>query len=224
MLIFDKVEIRNNISIDFIFDLLQEWGGEPIYADTGLISTTICHNPPGEGSRKLYYYENSGLFRCYTGCENATFDIFDLAIKVFDIQFNKVIDLNDSVRYIASRLGFLGRVEIIDNEEKLEDWSVLANYDRVQSIELMDKPSATLKEYDKDILNNFNYSLKIRPWLNEGISQQVIDFAKIGFYPGGDAITIPHFDINDRFIGLRGRVLGEEEGEMYGKYRPLKIN
>ena len=45
----------------------------------------------------------------------------------------------------------------------------------------------------------------------------------IGFYPGGDQITIPHFDINGRFIGLRGRTLCKEEGERFGKYRPLKV-
>lgn len=45
----------------------------------------------------------------------------------------------------------------------------------------------------------------------------------IGFYPGGDQITIPHFDANGRFIGLRGRTLCKEEGERYGKYRPIKI-
>ena len=84
MLVFDKSEIRSNISIDNIFDLLQEWGGDPEYSEFGILSATICHNAPGEGSKKLYYYENSGLFRCYTGCD-ASFDIFELTIKVFDI-------------------------------------------------------------------------------------------------------------------------------------------
>ena len=46
----------------------------------------------------------------------------------------------------------------------------------------------------------------------------------IGFYPGGDQITIPHFDANGRFIGLRGRTMCVEEGEKYGKYRPVVIN
>ena len=46
----------------------------------------------------------------------------------------------------------------------------------------------------------------------------------IGFYSGGDQITIPHFDIQGRFIGLRGRCLCQEEAERFGKYRPLKIN
>ena len=81
MLVFDKSEIRSSLSLDNIFDLLQEWGGDPEYSEFGILSATICHNAPGEGSKKLYYYENSGLFRCYTGCD-ASFDIFELTIKV----------------------------------------------------------------------------------------------------------------------------------------------
>ena len=81
-----------------------------------------------------------------------------------------------------------------------------------------------MKEYDDEILNRFNYGVKIRPWLDEGISQEAMDQARIGFYPGGDQITIPHFDSTGRFVGLRGRTMCEEEGKLFGKYRPLKIN
>jgi hypothetical protein len=66
--------------------------------------------------------------------------------------------------------------------------------------------------------------VKITPWLREGITQAALDQAKIGFYPGGDQITIPHFDKDGRFIGLRGRTVCAEEGELYGKYRPMRIN
>ena len=84
MVVFDKLKIREALTSENIFDLLQEWGGEPEYTNFGILSTTICHNKPGEGSKKLYYYENSGLFRCYTGCDSS-FDIFELIIKVYDI-------------------------------------------------------------------------------------------------------------------------------------------
>ena len=222
MLIFDKDEVREKLELDDIFNLLQEWGGEPEYSSFGILSSTICHNEPGEGSRKLYYYENSGLFRCYTGCDDI-FDIFQLAIKVFSIQHNKEMDLNDAVRYIATKHGFGGRLE--DTEDiDLEDWEILSNYDRIQSIELNENKNVILKEYEKDILDRFNYKVKITPWLNEDITQETLEKAMIGYYPGGEQITIPHFDINGRFIGLRGRTLGQEEGELYGKYRPLKIN
>src|SRR5699024_3116536 len=33
----------------------------------------------------------------------------------------------------------------------------------------------------------------------------------------------PHFDVNNRLIGIRGRALSDEEAERFGKYRPLKI-
>jgi hypothetical protein len=84
--------------------------------------------------------------------------------------------------------------------------------------------SIVLKEYENDILKRFNYSVKIGPWLREGITQAALDQAQIGYYPGGDQITIPHFDKDGRFIGLRGRTMCAEEGELYGKYRPMRIN
>lgn len=223
MLIFDKSEIRNKIELDNIFDLLQEWGGDPEYTNFGIISTTICHNLPGEGSKKLYYYENSGLFRCYTGCDSS-FDIFELTIKVFNIQHNRKLDLNDAVRYIAARLGYGGRLEDAPDNEELIDWKILSNYDRIQNVEIGKVKHIQLKEYDKSILDRFNYNLKITPWLDEGISQEVIEYNKIGYYLGKDQITIPHFDINGRFIGLRGRSISELDCDLYGKYRPMYIN
>ena len=76
MISYDKSEVREALTIDDVFSLLQEWGGDPEYTDFGLISATICHNEPGEGSRKLYYYENTRLLHCYTGCAESSFDIF----------------------------------------------------------------------------------------------------------------------------------------------------
>ena len=102
MLVFDKVKIREALTDENVFDLLQEWGGDPSRDTFGYVSATICHNPPGEGSRKLYYYENTGLFRCYTGCD-CYFDIFELTAKVAQIQWHKEFDLNDAVRWIAQR-------------------------------------------------------------------------------------------------------------------------
>ena len=219
MISFDKSKIKESLSTENIFDLLNEWGGDPEYTDFGILSTTICHNVPGEGSRKLYYYENSTLFKCYTGCDS-TFDIFELAMKVFDIQKRREMDLNDAVRYVAARFGLSG--EYAEEEDVSEDWKLLDNYDRMAEIEVKDY-SVCLKEYDATVLDKLNYSLKLLPWLDEGISQQVIDEARIGYYPGADMITIPHFDKDGRFVGLRGRAMAQDEVERFGKYRPIKI-
>ena len=222
MLVFDKLKIREALTTENIFELLQEWGGDPSRDVFGYVSATICHNPPGEGSRKLYYYENTGLFRCYTGCDSY-FDIFELVTKVAKIQWDKDFDLNDAVRWIAQKFGFSGDHENRPEDEDLDDWKYLANYERIQDIVLKDN-SIVLKAYENDILERFNYTVKIGPWLREGITQDALNQARIGYYPGGDQITIPHFDKDGRFIGLRGRTVCAEEGERFGKYRPMRIN
>lgn len=219
MISYDKSKIKESLSTENIFDLLVEWGGDPEYTDFGVLSTTICHNLPGDGSRKLYYYENSTLFKCYTGCDS-TFDIFELAIKVFDIQHNRELDLNDAVRFIAARFGLSGKT--IEDDDTPEDWKFLDNYDRLAEIEVKDY-SVCLKEYDPIILQRLNYEVKLTPWLDEGISQNVINEAQIGYYPGADMITIPHFDAGGRFVGLRGRALAQDDVDRFGKYRPIKI-
>ena len=222
MLVYDKLKIREALTSENIFDLIQEFGGDPSRESFGFLSATICHNAPGEGSRKLYYYENTGLFKCFTGCDEY-FDPFQLVIKVAKIQWDKEFDLNDAVRWVAQRFGFSGDHENRPGDEKLDDWKYLANYERIQDVVVKDN-SIVLKEYEPEILTRFNYDVKIGPWLREGITQAALTQAQIGFYPGGDQITIPHFDKDGRFVGLRGRTVCAEEGELYGKYRPMKIN
>jgi hypothetical protein len=105
MLSYDKEEVKNELTTENIFELLQSWGGDPEYTNFGIISDTICHNPPGVGSHKLYYYSNSKFFNCYTQCENSVFDIFDLVIKIMEIQQGVKYNLNDAVIMIATRFG-----------------------------------------------------------------------------------------------------------------------
>ena len=222
MIDYNKTDIKESLHLDQIFELLTDWGGEPEYTSFGILSATICHNEPGEGSRKLYFYENSGLFQCYTGCQGF-FDVFELVIKVAEIQWKQDFDLNDAVRWIARRFGLSGKAIDEPDEDAIEDWIYLANYDRIEDISIK-KQNITLKEYDDAVLNYLNYSVKITPWLKEGINEEAMRKARIGFYPGNDQITIPHYDAEGRFIGLRGRTLCKEDAERYGKYMPVKIN
>lgn len=220
MLVFNKTEIRDALTLENVFTLLQEFGGDPEYTIFGIISATICHNEPGAGSKKLYYYANTSLFQCYSNC--GSFDIFDLVRKVVSIQKHLNYDLNDAVRWVAQKFGFTGRIEEAP-EEGREDWDIFAAYERLQLVEVKEN-QIVLPEYDANILSNFNYNVIIGPWLDEGIGLEAMRQAKIGYYAGGDQITIPHFDQNNRFIGLRGRTLSKEDGERYGKYRPIRVN
>ena len=219
---YNKTEIRDSLTLDNIFDLLQEWGGDPEYTTFGILSSTICHNPPGEGSRKLYYYENSGLFKCYTDCDCA-FDIFELTIKVALIQSNRNMDLNDAVRYIAYKFNIVGST-IEEDDVGLLDWQYLNNYDKISEIDIK-KQEVKLKEYDQTIANNlWACGCRIGPWLKEGISQAAIDHNHIGYLFSTDQISIPHYDKDGRMVGLRGRTMCKEDAERFGKYRPIKVN
>lgn len=224
MIDYNKKSIRDQITREQVFDLLEEFGGDPQYSSEAIISKTICHNGYGEGSYKLYYYFNTSLFHCYTGCEEPSFDIFELIIKIFQNQQNKVLDLNDAVRYVAYKCGIEGSIVNLNNKDTIqEDWKVFNNYDRIAELENKDY-HVKLKTYDAEILNRFNYKIKISPWLKENISQEAMDYNRIGFYPGGDQISIPHWDIDNNLIGIRGRSLCQEDCDRYGKYRPLYIN
>lgn len=217
---FDKQQVRNLLTTEQIIELLEEWGGLPEVRKDAIVCRTICHNEPHEGSHKLYYYNNTKLFQCYTNC--GSFDIFELTQKVFKIQKNQDIDLNDAVRYISIRFGFEGTAEDRENQKE-EDWEIFAKYAQLSQIEIKEY-RAVLPEYDSKILSNFDHKIKIGPWLDEGITQQVLDYAGICYYHGHDQIVIPHYDINNRLIGIRGRTLSKDEAERYGKYRPILVN
>lgn len=219
---YDKKAIREELSIDDYFQLVTEWGGNPEFTPFGFISDTICHNPPGEGSRKLYFYENSDLFKCYTDCDCA-FDIFELTIKVAQIQSNRKIDLNDAVRYLATKFNIV--IALDDTEDiGLADWQYLIAYDKINDIPTANQVPQ-LKEYDKHILEplaiNPNY---LTPWINDHIKPEILTHAQIGYNFSTDQISIPHFDKDGRFIGLRGRTMVKEDAERFGKYRPMIIN
>lgn len=214
---YDKNELKQQLELEQIYDLIEVWGGEPEYSDNGLISQTICHNLPGEGSRKLYYYTNTQLFHCYTGCIEPSFDIFDLCIKVMKNQKNLKWELYDAMDYIACYFGFQGQ-ELNDTVE-LPDWDVFKRHD-IQKQQLI---IPQLKIYDATILKRFAYP-RIYRWEKEGISPEVNRNNLIGYYPGGEQITIPHFDINGNLIGIRGRYLADEDANKFGKYKPLYVN
>lgn len=216
---YNKDELKQQLELSQIYDLLELWGGEPEEIDGGLISRTICHNPAGEGSRKLYYYENTKLFRCYTGCIEPTFDIFDLAIKVAKNQKDVKWELYDAMCFIADYFGFEGEQQE-EKEEELADWSVFSRH-KHDEVKLPNK--VILPEYNPIILTRFAYP-RISSWEEEGIKPEIARQNIIGYYAGGEQITIPHFDEDGRLIGIRGRYLSDENADRYGKYRPLYIN
>lgn len=221
---YDLLEIKEQITDEQIFEVLAEYHAEPINKNGIIIAKTICHNDINnlaDASHKLYYYTNTKLFHCYTGCAEPSFDIFELVNKI-ESRTHEDWSLPKSVAFIAEKFGFVKQQYHDDTPiESIKDFELLARYDRINNIDL-NTQEIELKTYDGGFLKNLPRP-KIEPWLNEGISQEVMDNVGICYDPKNCGIVIPHYDINGNLIGIRERTLIQEQAEKYGKYMPAKI-
>ena len=84
------------------------------------------------------------------------------------------------------------------------------------------KRDIVLEEYSKGILEVFVKEYPMQ-WIEEGIKKEVMDKYNILFSISQNKIIIPHYDIDNRLIGIRGRSLNEDEIEAGCKYMPVKI-
>ena len=211
----NRQDIINSITLEDVKNFLESLGVEQIemYEDKGyLICPTICHNPIHEAeSMKLYWYQNNKIFRCYTECSEAM-SIFKLYQKFIFINYHENIDLFEAEQYVKQCLAHL----IITRPKARNLYSIDLEKYKVNNI------IPTLQEYPKGVLDYFiNY---YHPsWLKDGISLEAMKKFHIGFLINQNKITIPHFDINGRLIGIRGRSINPEDIENFGKYRPIQI-
>lgn len=215
---YDKDKIKNSLTIEQVFDLVKYFGGEPSIRGDVIVSQTICHNYPGEGSYKLYYYSNTRLFRCYTDCAS-TFDIFELTSKVKTREDNKECALPKAIDFVANFFGF--SPDYIEDSDNLDDWKIFDRYDRIKEINI-DKQEMVLEEYDAGFLKNLPRP-RIIPWEEDGISKETMDAFDICYEPSRQCIVIPHYDAFGRVVGIRQRTLSDEQAHKYGKYMPLKL-
>ena len=228
-------DLKNNLSIDQIFNFLADAGGEPQMHGDIIISRTICHNPPGLGSFKLYYYDNTKLFKCYTACPENSFDIFELALKIKRLAGEQIVywskdaiqtsrpwDLPDAIRYVAIYYGLEAPEEKFSEKRiELQDWQIFSKLE-AKKLQKNRNQIVSLKVFKDDFLKNMPQP-KIIPWEKEGITQDIMKVHNICYDPKNQGIIIPHYDINNNLIGVRERTL-IKENEIYGKYIPATIN
>lgn len=207
----DYQKIINELQDKDVINLLLNLGADR-YKETedAIIFPTICHNAdPSEASMKLYYYKNTKLFYCYTA--DGGMSIFKLLEHIYqtrEIEFEWYNDIYLPILNCTVTKGVQGfkssRPELLKN--KFER--------RKRKIEL---PS-----YQEGVLDVF---VKEYPsqWLEEGISKNAMDKFNIKFSISQNKIIIPHYDIDDRLVGIRGRALNSWEVENIGKYMPVQI-
>ena len=206
-------DIIDSITLDDVRVFLESLGVDQIavYEDKGyLVCPTICHNPLDEAeSMKLYWYQNNKIFRCYTEC-NEAMSIFALYQKVMQINYHKV-EFEEAVDYVKK---CLKNIKVSHKKRYKPD----VDFEQYN----FDSEIPKLTEYPKAMLSYFlPYYHPL--WLRDGIKPEVMDKFSIGLWNAENKITIPHFDIDGRLIGIRARTLDPEEAKEYGKYRPVQI-
>ena len=218
----DKVALLETLSAKDIIDsltlidvknFLESLGVDQIEVNIEkqiLICPTICHNPLHEtASMKLYWYQNNKIFHCYTEC-NEAMTIFQLYQKYMALNYYNVTlaEAEDYVKQFLQHIIIAPKITnaFQENTEKYQFSTVLP----------------TLPEYPRVALDCFTHYYH-PTWLREGITTDVMDKFQVRFSLAQNKIIIPHFDLQGRLIGIRGRTLNPEEAELYGKYRPVQV-
>lgn len=207
----DFQELRENIPHEFIYNWLEEHNAEPTWAEDNGVevinSITICH---GGTSRKLKYYTNSNLFKCFTGCEEDYFDIFELICKVEGCGLKDAIKVVQD--YLEDReIGIVQRSEI---QKEILAREVLEEESEKDFI-------APGKEISDETLNTKEIPKHIYPWEAEGITPEAFEYYNIRIDRDKGSIILPAYDIDCKLIGIRERSTRKEDIERYGKYHPV---
>ena len=205
--------IIESLTLNDVKNFLESLGVEQIavYEDKQyLVCPTICHNPIDEAeSMKLYWYQNNKIFRCYTECDEAM-SIFELYKKYMALN-QYPITLEEAENYVKQFLK-----HVIITSHKTDSYNIdIEKYKFTTNIPI-------LNDYPKTVLDYFTHYYHPL-WLKDGITKKSMDKFQIKFLLSQNKIIIPHFDINGRLVGIRGRALEKKEIEEFGKYRPIQI-
>jgi hypothetical protein len=207
--LIDYQGIIEQLNTDRIIELMEKLGVETYVRRPGyVIFPTICHNEDAtQASLKLYYYENNHLFVCYT--EDGNMSIFKFLRHYYEtrgIDFDWYEDIYKVVLDCSNfRLAAPGQ----PTYKSIRDL-----YRRPEQIQLPTYPEGILRTFTK---------FYPPEWLNDGISKQAMDNFNILYSIPQNKIIIPHYNIDNELVGVRGRAFNEWEVENIGKYMPVQI-
>lgn len=205
----DYEQIVKDLKDEEVIRLMYELGADRHEeTDNYIIFPTICHNENAtEASMKLYYYKDTHLLYCYT--EDGPMSIYKFLenyYKTRNIEYNWGQDILKVVFQCSAATELTTKKTIF--KQSLKD-----KYRKRQSIQLA--------AYSPNVLESFVKQYPIE-WLEDNISAGAMDKYNIRYSISQNKIIIPHYDINNRLVGIRGRALNESE-IAYAKYAPVKI-
>ena len=209
-----RSQLKRSFSEQEILTLLTALGSDPprTSATGDLIFQTVCHNPPHQGSFKLFYYKDSGLFHCYTQCGDS-FDVYEL------VQRSRHCSFLEALQFIQSALGLNLTRKVGFETQISSDWDL---FDHFSSFNIRSPEIPEYAVLPKSLLDLY-HPFSPQGWLDEGITSPACNRFDIRFDVGRDEIIIPHFDIHGQLIGIRSRTLDAEKAALGFKYMPTQL-
>lgn len=205
----DYQGIIEQLNTDRIIELMEKLGVETYVRRPGyVIFPTICHNEDAsQASLKLYYYENNHIFYCYTNCQSMS--IFKFLKHYYECRNLSYDWYEDIYKVVLDCSNFRLAAPGQPTYKSIRDL-----YRRPEQIQLPTYPEGILRTFTK---------FYPPEWLNDGISKQAMDNFNILYSIPQNKIIIPHYNIDNELVGVRGRALNEWEVENIGKYMPVQI-
>jgi hypothetical protein len=99
---------------------------------------------------------------------------------------------------------------------RINDWEFLNRYRKQPAAQI------ELPKYSSFVLDIYKEYYH-KQWLNEDISAEAMKKFNIKFDVFSNKIIIPHYNINNELIGIRGRSLNQEDILQGRKYMPVKV-
>lgn len=206
----DYKSIVEQLDTEKIIQLMQTLGADDYIEKPGyVIFPTICHNEDAsEASMKLYYYENSHMFVCYTECGNQS--IFQLLKNYYECRGVAYDWYQDVYKVILNCSNYNANLDFAPKK-----------YKPIRNMYLA-PAQQKLPTYPNSIIECFT---KFYPteWLNDGITKESMEKFNIRYSTPQNKIIIPHYNPDNELIGIRGRALNDWEIENVGKYMPVQI-
>lgn len=213
-------EVIESLSWEDIQKLMHHMGADEkrTSKDNELLFRSICHH---SNSFKLYFYKDSKFFHCKSCC--GSMSLFDVVSNIqgfygkekFKQSFNYIcdffnIDKNESKN---KKHGF-GK----QNENLEEEFKILNSHKKRR----VKREFKMLPTYKETYLNLYQPYYPIE-WLEEGITEEVMNSYGIKMDLLSQQIIIPHRDIFERLVGIRCRNYKQELLQDGKKYMPVYI-
>ena len=183
------------------------------YGNDCLIFPTVCHNELiSNPSHKLYYYESSKRFYCYTSCK---------AMSVYEMILNTYKARGVKTTYAQAYT----LLDAIVNERMKHGFAVIQNPTAKPSRKITEDWTDQLTVYNPHVLECFTQQPKyLAPWLEEGIDYDVLCDFGVKFDMVRNRIVFPVIDHLGRLVGIKVRNFNQKDIEEHRKYMPLWHN